>query len=118
MSATLTSLAPASTPRDSTAGVGTLLELALRRDRIMLPVWLYALIASIAGTAFSIKKLYPTQASRDQLAQSIGDNPSLRALYGPMYDTHSLGALTAWRSLAVSGLILGIFCVLLITRHT
>ncbi|MFD0331969.1 hypothetical protein ACFQZC_36900 [Streptacidiphilus monticola] len=58
-----------------TAGLSPLLRLALRRDRIMLPVWLYALIATVAGTAFSIRKLYPDQASRDRLAASINGNP-------------------------------------------
>jgi ABC-2 type transport system permease protein len=104
--------------RDSAAGLDRLLKLSLRRDRIMLPVWLYAVLGSTIGTAYSIRKLYPTQASRDQLRQSIDANPSLRALYGPLYDTHTLGAVTAWRVLPISALILAIFCVLLITRHT
>ena len=102
----------------ATAGVDRLARLALRRDRIMLPVWLYAILATIIGTAYSIKNLYPTQASREQLQQSIDVNPSLRALYGPMYDTHTLGAVTAWRVLPVGGLMLAVFCVLLVTRHT
>ncbi|MFC5908753.1 ABC transporter permease [Streptacidiphilus monticola] len=101
-----------------TAGLSPLLRLALRRDRIMLPVWLYALIATVAGTAFSIRKLYPDQASRDRLAASINGNPSLRALYGPLYDTHSLGAVVAWRALPYGGLMIGLLCLLLVTRHT
>ncbi|HET9169952.1 MAG TPA: hypothetical protein VFN97_10960, partial [Actinospica sp.] len=50
------------------AGTRVLLRLAARRDRIMLPVWVYALIASSASTAYSFKGLYATEASREQFA--------------------------------------------------
>ncbi|WP_344657689.1 ABC transporter permease [Catenulispora subtropica] len=99
-------------------GLRTLMKLAARRDRVMLPIWIYALLATVGSTAYSLKKLYPAQADRDQLATSIASNPSLRALYGPLYDTHSLGALTAWRVLGFGGLLIGIMVMLLVTRHT
>ncbi|MBS2553213.1 ABC transporter permease [Catenulispora sp. NL8] len=104
--------------KNSDDGLRVLLKLASHRDRIMLPVWMYALLATVGGTAYSLKKLYPAQADRDKLGASIGTNPSLRALYGPLYDTHTLGALTAWRTLGFGGLLVGIMVVLLITRHT
>lgn len=104
--------------KNSDDGLRTLIKLASHRDRIMLPVWIYALLATVGSTAYSLKKLYPAQSDRDKLAGSIGTNPSLRALYGPLYDTHSLGALTAWRTLGFGGLLIGIMVVLLITRHT
>lgn len=104
--------------KNSDGGLRPLIKLASHRDRIMLPVWMYALLATVGGTAYSLKKLYPAQADRDKLGVSIRSNPSLRALYGPLYDTHSLGALTAWRTLGFGGLLIGIMVVLLITRHT
>ena len=104
--------------KNSDDGLRTLIKLASHRDRVMLPVWIYALLATVGSTAYSLKKLYPAQSDRDKLATSIGTNPSLRALYGPLYDTHSLGALTAWRTLGFGGLLIGIMVVLLITRHT
>ena len=104
--------------KDTDGGLRTLIKLASHRDRVMLPVWIYALLATVGSTAYSLKKLYPAQSDRDKLATSIGANPSLRALYGPLYDTHSLGALTAWRTLGFGGLLIGIMVVLLITRHT
>src|ERR1019366_7745285 len=42
------------------AGTGALARLAGRRDRIMLPVWVYVLTALVAGTAYTFRKLYPT----------------------------------------------------------
>ena len=42
------------------AGTGALAKLAGRRDRVMLPAWIYILTALVAGTAYSFRKLYPT----------------------------------------------------------
>ena len=46
-------------------GTGALIRLALRRDRILLPVWLIALIAIAAGTAKSTISLYKTLSLAD-----------------------------------------------------
>ncbi len=70
----------------SLAGTGVLVRLALRRDRVMLPIWIYALAASVLSTAFVFRRLYPTPESREQLAGSVSRNGSLRALYGPLFD--------------------------------
>ena len=39
-------------------GTAALISLALRRDRIILPVWLYVFAASIASTGYSFRHLY------------------------------------------------------------
>ena len=49
------------------AGTGALAKLAFRRDRIMLPAWVYLITVLVATTAYSLKKLYPTAAARAQL---------------------------------------------------
>ena len=41
------------------AGTGALARLAFRRDRIMLPVWVYVITAAIASNSYSLNKLYP-----------------------------------------------------------
>src|SRR5712691_4694600 len=43
-------------------GTGALTRLALRRDRAMLIIWVYALTAFVASTVYGIGKLYPTAA--------------------------------------------------------
>ncbi len=50
------------------AGTGALAKLAARRDRIMLPAWVYVLTALVAGTAYSFRKLYPTAQGRLEFA--------------------------------------------------
>ena len=78
------------------AGAGPLARLAVRRDRIMLPVWIYVLTALMAGTGYSFKSLYRTLASREQVAAGTAHNPAVLALTGPLFGT-SVGALTAWK---------------------
>ena len=39
-------------------GAAALVSLALRRDRIVLPVWLYVFAGSIASTGYSFRHLY------------------------------------------------------------
>jgi ABC-2 type transport system permease protein len=99
------------------AGTGTLTRLALRRDRIMLPAWVYLITVLVATTAYTFKKLYPTAAARAQLAVTGGGNPALRFLYGRLNGS-SIGALTAWRYgiwAAIFGALMTIFIVI---RHT
>ena len=64
------------------AGTGALRRLAFRRDRIMLPAWVYLITVLVTTTAYSFRKLYPTAAARAQLVVSGGGNPALRFLYG------------------------------------
>jgi ABC-2 type transport system permease protein len=102
----------------SLAGTGTLVRLALRRDRIMLPVWIYALTASVISTAAAFRGLYPTPQSRQQLAESVGRNGSLRALYGPVFDSSSIGGLTAWRIGVFGATLAGLMSLIIVVRHT
>jgi hypothetical protein len=102
---------------NSLAGTAVITRLALRRDRIMLPAWVYLITAGLAGTAYSFRKLYPTAAARATFAVSGGGNPALRFLYGRLYGS-STGALTAWRYgtwAAIFGALMTIFIVI---RHT
>lgn len=99
------------------AGAGVLAKLALRRDRIFLAIWLYALVGSVAATTYSYRGLYVTAAERASLAASIRSNPSFLALSGPVYGD-SLGSLIIWKAglfVAVCAGLLGIFTVI---RHT
>ncbi|HEU5354052.1 MAG TPA: ABC transporter permease [Actinocrinis sp.] len=99
------------------AGTRVLLRLAARRDRVMLPVWVYALIASSASTAYSFKGLYTTEASREQFAATINATPSTIAIYGRVTST-SLGGITAWRIAILAATLAGVMSILLVVRHT
>ncbi|WP_443046573.1 ABC transporter permease [Streptomyces sp. NBC_00247] len=99
------------------AGTGVLLRLALRRDRVMVPVWLLAIGGSFASVAGSFAALYPTVADRVGLAASTNANGSLRALYGPVLGD-SAGALVAWRMGGFGAGLAAVMSLIVVVRHT
>jgi len=119
MTATLDRAAPAPAAQadGALAGVRELARLAVRRDRIMLPVWIYVSALITAEITFGLKKLYPTGASRDAIVVTVGKNPALSFLYGQLHGS-SLGALTDWRFLTYAAVYAGLMSVFLVIRHT
>jgi ABC-2 type transport system permease protein len=100
------------------AGVPDLTKLITRRERIRLPIWGYALIASVGGTAYSFKTLYSTAESRQQFADGIGKNPALAVLYGKPFDLNTIGGLTTWRMGVFGAALLAVMSIITVNRHT
>lgn len=105
-------------PASSFAGTGVLLRLALRRDRVRIPGWALFSALLTMTVAQSWDRLYPTAAQRLGLAQSLGADPTLSAILGPLFDPLSTGGLTAWRSSAGMLLTLGLVASFLVVRHS
>ena len=101
----------------SLTGAGELTKLALRRDRIMLPAWVYVVIIGVASNAYTFSKLYKTASSRAALVASGQSNPALLFLYGRLYG-NSVGALTAWRYGVWGALFAVLMSIFLVIRHT
>jgi ABC-2 type transport system permease protein len=99
------------------AGAGPLTRFALRRDRFMLPVWVYVVTIGVASNAYTFRRLYHTAAQREQLAASGGHNPALLFLYSKLYGD-SVGALTAWRYAVWAALFAALMSIFLVVRHT
>ena len=99
------------------ANTGALARLAFRRDRIMLPAWVYVITAAIASNSYSLNKLYPTAADRAQLAASGSRNPALVFLYGRLWGD-SLGAVSAWRYGVWAAIFAALMSIFLVVRHT
>jgi ABC-2 type transport system permease protein len=99
------------------AGTGALARLAFRRDRVMLPAWVYVITAAIASNSYSLNKLYPTVAARADLAASGGRNPALVFLYGRFWGD-SLGAVSAWRYGVWAAIFAALMSIFLVIRHT
>ncbi|HST63646.1 MAG TPA: ABC transporter permease, partial [Mycobacteriales bacterium] len=99
------------------SGWGPLLRLALRRDRIVLPAWIYGIVLTVVSTASSYDRLYPTEAERAQVAAGAGTG-ALRAITGPAFDLTTVGGLTAWRIAGTGAVLAALMSLLLITRHT
>ncbi|MEV6568006.1 ABC transporter permease [Streptomyces kronopolitis] len=99
------------------AGTGTLLRLALRRDRVLIPAWVLGLGVVVAGTGSSFEVLYDTTARRAALAVSMNANGSMRALYGPVFGD-SVGGLVAWRMAGFGAALAAVMSLLIVVRHT
>jgi ABC-2 type transport system permease protein len=99
------------------AGTRELTRLAFRRDRIMLPAWVYLITVTVVTNAYTFKKLYSAAAPRAQLVQSGGGNPALRFLYGQLNGS-SVGALTAWRIGVWAALFGALMTTFIVVRHT
>ncbi|MFD4502405.1 ABC transporter permease [Streptomyces sp. NPDC058457] len=98
-------------------GTGTLLRFALRRDRVMTPVWIAVNALTVLSMPSTLKSLYGTEAERTDLFGQLETNASFRALLGPLYET-SLGGLTAWRVGLYAGLLAAVTSLLIVVRHT
>jgi ABC-2 type transport system permease protein len=98
-------------------GTGTLTRFALRRDRLMLPVWIAVTALMVLSMPNTLKSLYATDADRAGLLRQMSANSSLRAMVGPVFDD-SLGALTAWRVGVYAGALAAVTSLLVVVRHT
>ncbi|WP_027344789.1 ABC transporter permease [Hamadaea tsunoensis] len=98
------------------AGTGALTRLALRRDRIILPLWALVVALFPMSVASSFKSLYTDPKQLADFAHQMQATPAIVGFYGPVYGD-TLGALAAWRSgilLVIGALAAG----LTVIRHT
>jgi polyether ionophore transport system permease protein len=98
------------------AGTGALVRLILRRDRIVLPLWVLPLALLPVAIASTMYDLYPTAADRQSYIDIVTSTPTFLALYGHAFG-YSLGAITAWR-LGGTVLFVGLASLLTVIRHT
>ncbi|HET8680979.1 MAG TPA: ABC transporter permease [Micromonosporaceae bacterium] len=100
------------------AGTGALVRLALRRDRVVLPVWLAVFVLMAMSAAAGTIALYPTAGSWVGPAETWNHSQSLVALYGQVYDSTSVGSLAVVKPLGTMAAILAVFAIILMVRHT
>ena len=102
---------------DNFTGTATLTRLILRRDRIILPLFIIFMALIMIGIAASFVNLYSDIAARQAFFIQIQNNPSIVALLGSVLDS-SIGGLTAWRTSVAGPLIMGLISIFLMIRHT
>lgn len=98
-------------------GTGQLLRLYLRRDRIVLPLWVLLLSLPVGSVYIdSISSVYPSEADRAGFAASILASPAQLAMYGPVYNI-SLGATGIWKA-GMFYTLIAVATILTVIRHT
>jgi ABC-2 type transport system permease protein len=122
---TTTALAPhvgrheAASAGSPLTGAGTLLRLALRRDRVRLSVWIAALTLMMAYAPNAIKLAYPEEAQRWARVNLL-KTPAGMMMGGPMFGGNEtdLGAMMANELMLTLIIAASIMSILTIIRHT
>lgn len=98
------------------AGTGALVRLALRRDRVRLPIWVVAIGAMAAVTASSIDGLY-TPAQLAEYAVTVQGNQAVVAMSGPARALDTYGGRIAFEIWQFS-VVIALMAVLTVGRHS
>ncbi len=98
------------------AGTGGLVRPVLRRDRVLLPLWVLVLALLPAQTAVAIDQFYDTPAKLRDLYGTVATTPGLRAMLGPVFGA-TLGAITTWRA-GLYFTMVALASLLTVIRHT
>jgi ABC-2 type transport system permease protein len=104
--------------RQGVVGTRALVRLALRRDRIVLPLWVIVLGVLPASTFSTYEQLYPTAADRADLTTTMGGASTLVVMYGPAYDLTTAGGFTAWRMSGFLALFTALLAIFTVVRHS
>ncbi|SIS49269.1 ABC transporter permease [Salimicrobium flavidum] len=97
---------------------GKLLFFLGKADRLRITVWLFSLTVITIAVPLAFGNLYPTQAERDVMAQTLS-NPALTAMVGPVnFETYTIGTMTAHEMVLLTALVVGLMNILFVNRHT
>ncbi len=101
-------------------GMGLLVRLVVRRDRVRIPLWLLALVGVVVASAASLPPLYPDQQSIDDYVRLFGDNPALVAFAGPGhgFDDPNLGVILVNETQLWACIGFALMSIFLVNRHT
>lgn len=96
-------------------GTWRLLRLVSRRERVLVPVWLAALVGLVAANASAVTRLF--EGDPASAAAASAANVAARVFNGPASGTE-LGALVAAEVQIGVGLLLALMSMLMAVRHT
>ncbi len=103
---------------ESLKGTGPLLRMALRRDRVIIPLWTLYFVAISASSYGATVSLYGTPAERVAGARTVNAAPALVALYGPINDVTSTAAIAFVKLIVLNAAIVSLVAALLVIRHS
>lgn len=100
-----------------TVGVGALLGLIVRRDRIKLPLIIGSFVLLLLSMIPLLRDMYATDEALLSIYSALGTNPAILFLTGPM-DGPTFSAFMTVETLLWWGLAIAFINTLLIVRHT
>ncbi|WP_072690312.1 ABC transporter permease [Rhodococcus marinonascens] len=117
--ATTTRIRPAEPAPVSTSdftGALHFLRLFLRRDRIVLPLWILIFAATPALYIVSIADIYTTEDQLATFAATTAASPAQIAMFGPIFSS-SLGSVGLWKA-GIYYTFIALAVILTFIRHT
>lgn len=99
-------------------GAGVLLRIALRRERVRIPVYLLLFTILVADTAAQSKSTYAAPGARAEYAATVRGNPGLIAMVGPPYAVTNVGGDVAWQLGGFGAAFVALMSMFIVGRHT
>ncbi|HYH88048.1 MAG TPA: ABC transporter permease [Solirubrobacteraceae bacterium] len=100
------------------AGTGAMLRLAIRRERLRIPVYLVLFTLLVVETALQSQETYPTRAARAAYVATVEGNPGLIAMVGLPYDLTTVGGDVAWQLGGFGAAFVALMSMFIVGRHT
>ena len=110
--------APGGSGASSVTGVGHLLRLIVRLDRVRLPLWLVGLGGTIVASALAVPPLYDTPEKVAGYATALGVSPVNFLMSGRQVGLDTLGGIVANEISQVAQVGICLMVVFLVVRHT
>ncbi len=113
---------PPAHPSALRAGVGltgtmSLLRLAGRRDRVLVPVSAFGLAAFVALSAQATFELFPDLGAAQASMAPTLSNPALVAMYGPI-SSLGIDSIATFKSVLLGAVFLALLAYVVVRRHT
>jgi ABC-2 type transport system permease protein len=100
------------------AGTGALMRLAIRRDRVVIPVSMALLVLTAGGSAQATVALYTKPEEAVAAAQAINASPALLGMYGPIADPTNPDSVAAFKAVTMGAIGMALLAYALVRRHT
>ncbi|HET6561596.1 MAG TPA: polyketide antibiotic transporter [Marmoricola sp.] len=100
------------------AGTAALVRLALRRDRLRIPLWVLGIAGLVYASGSAVAGVYDDRASIDAYANLVGGSPMTVAFAGPPVGLHTLAGIVVYETSFTAVVGVALMAVMTTTRHT
>jgi ABC-2 type transport system permease protein len=109
---------PSGTLSKALSGTWPLVRMMLRRDRVRLPVWLLAILATVYGSAAAVQSLYGTPEKLALYNSTMTGSAPVVVMSGPPVALGTLGGVTVYEINVTAMVAVALMAVFLVVRHT
>lgn len=104
--------------KQAVAGFRPLLRVSLHQDARRIAPWVVLITALSVSSVIAYPIVFPDEASRAELAATIGANPALALVFGPARDLTTADGFNAWRAGQLGAFFAGLMAILIVIRNS